>query len=120
MSAVERTLRCSGGDTLGAARQIDDDRGAVAGFAHDMDRAAVMLDERFRDRKAEAGPLDLPRRAERREDVRHDLRRDSDSGIRDLDAQAATTALLDGNPQYAAIRGEFDRVREQVEEDLGQ
>jgi hypothetical protein len=109
-------------------RERDAEGRAFLLLALDRDRPAHQVHESFRDRKAETGATELPRRrrvylAERGEEPVHPVGRDPDTGIADceLDSERARARLLGVHEhEDLAGLGELDRVREEVQEHLPQ
>ena len=103
-----------------ARRQPAGDGGAAPGAEFDLDRAAMQLDEALDQRQAEPGAgsraCGLPRSNFSKMRT-WSAGGDADAGIGDRQQQIAVArARLE--PDRAAGRGEFDRVRDQVEERL--
>src|SRR5690349_13564164 len=103
-------------------RQREGEGRPPAQLALDPDPAPVQLDELLRQGQPEAGALLLPRLvaphlAKLLEDSRLVFGGNPDTGIGDrgLD-QAVLPASLQADP--APLRGELDRIRQEVEEDL--
>ena len=108
-------------DALG--RKGDDDFGADAQFRFQREGAAVQVDEVLGDRQAEAralfGRFDRVRAlAERSEHDRNFLLRNTGAGILHAHVLAAGRGPADLEPDFAALRRELDRVRQQVQTDL--
>src|SRR4051794_19905640 len=87
-----RPTRCARllGGALSGQGQPDLERGADADRAGEIDRTAVRLDDRLRDRQPDPGPgdrvdLDPGRAEELHEHVLELLLRDATTGVRDLD-----------------------------------
>ena len=83
----------------------------------------MRLDERARDREAEAAPLDSLRSRlaahELAEDLTLEVRGDADALVLDADADDVVVSLA-GDAHDAAARRILDRVREQVRDHLGE
>ena len=108
----------------GAERQLDAERRALALDAVELDRPAVHLDDRLRDRDPEPGALDrAPRGAGCPEEPLEEqlllVERDAHAGVGHLEDRQVV-ALRERQRDPTARRGELDRVRDEVVEQLTQ
>src|SRR5437773_1262052 len=106
---------------LSAQRQRELERGSLVLAALRPAATAVELDELLADRKPEPGPAGAPRDRivqllERLEQARQVLRADADPRVRHPHAHGFRLGLH--ADEHPALRREFDRVRQQIEEDL--
>jgi thioredoxin reductase (NADPH) len=112
----------SAGGSPQSGRQAAGDCRAGAGFGFDRHRAAVQLDQALDQRQTEAGARFAGLRVAALELLEHAFlvhRRNADAGVGyRQDQLVAVAARL--QPDRAAGRGEFDRVRDQVEQRLFQ
>ena len=116
-----RQCRCG----LLANRQweLEPEGRTTSGLRADPDLPAHELDEAFADRKAEARAAVAPGNGgvglrEPPKEKREFVRRDADSRIGDFDAKSRPLEVVGGAHDDAAPLREFDRVGNQVEEDL--
>src|SRR4029079_6636086 len=103
--------------------QSEDGGGADIRCALELDLAAVRLREFSRDRQSEACSGKFAVHAdiglnERFKNPLQVLLGDSDSGVANNEAQAAVGLVADGELDLALGRSEFDRVDEEIVEDL--
>src|SRR5436309_15104844 len=106
-------------------RQVNACDGALAGLAVELNRAAMQFDQSFRQRQPEPNPVMLARHAvadlsEWRQGDRNLVGRHPDAAVRDAEGDAMSCPVLDTEVNLSACRGKFDRIGEQVDEDLGQ
>src|ERR1700745_2869391 len=107
-------------DLIWMQRDCEGERRAFARFALDPYLATMQLDELAREREAQAGPLllsrvivpDLPELLEHRCLI---FRRDADAGVADGD-HGVRVLFPRRNIDVPAIGGEFDRIRQQVQQ----
>ena len=83
----------------------------------------MQLDERLTDRQAKPGPFHSPnaiglRLLERRQHLREMLLGNADAGIGDRHDEVTVSVFTGRNPNLPAGRGEFDRIGEQVKNNL--
>src|SRR5205807_4082408 len=104
-------------------RQVNACDSALAGLAVELDRAAMQFDQSLCQRQPEPDAVMLAGHAvadlsERRQCDRYLLGRHADAGVLDAEGDALRGTVLHTEVNLAACRGKFDRVGEQVDEDL--
>src|SRR5262249_40247335 len=105
------------------ARELDEDARAAAEAALDDEPALVQLDQRLGKRQAESGTFmaSRPRGIDLAEWLQRELDLSlghADAGIVDDELQPAILAAQAGDRDAAAARREFQRVRQEIEQDL--
>src|SRR5206468_7640844 len=100
-----------------ARRQLYSHASAAPRLAVDVEPAAVAIDDRARDRHAEAGAARLGGE-EQLEDARPRLLVHAAAGVRDLDRDAALGTRLRPDRQRAAILHRIEPVHDEVQQRL--
>jgi len=110
-----------GGDL--AVRQFHDNRRSLAHLACYFQISAVQFDQGLCQRQSQTGAFvvagkDIPDLSERLENFGEVIFLNADPGIVDLQTHPILSVRLDRNGCHASIRRKFDRVAEQIQENL--